>query len=515
MDRRSLLLGRRPAPAPLPAPLPAPDPAHRPISIPVPTAGGLAPFVPTADQPWDARRARHLLRRATLSATPAAVTAALGQTPAQAADALVDAALAAPMPSVPDYAALFPPVNPTGPEQTAYNQANSAGVRAEGDAVLRDLMTLRAPGTALRERLALAWHGVLTTNLSKYNQASRLYRYWAVLRRNALGSFETLVREVGVTPAMLVYLDGTQNRVGSPNENYAREVLELFTLGVTGPDGAANYTQADITNLARALTGWQTPSSQAEALFVPARFDAGSKTIFGQTGAFTYDTAHDVLFAQRRAQIAHHTARVLYQTFVAATPNETVVAELAGVLLANGLQIHAAVRALLQSQHLMSDGALGAQIKAPADALVGLVAELGWSNPEGLFSQIRSLSTSVGFELFRPPDVAGWSPGRPWLDTSRLPLRGIATDQLVARRSEARALVASLPGAGNSPYDLVDQLADRLVAIPLPAATRAEAVTILLGGIPDYEWDPTVSAAEGRIRSVLQFLARLPEYHLV
>ncbi len=105
MDRRSLLLGRRPAPLPAPA--------LRPVSIPVPTAGGLAPFVPTAEQPWNARRARHLLRRATLSATPAAVAAALGGTPAQAVGALVDAALAAPLPPVPDYAALFPPVNPT------------------------------------------------------------------------------------------------------------------------------------------------------------------------------------------------------------------------------------------------------------------------------------------------------------------------------------------------------------------------------------------------------------------
>ncbi len=375
-------------------------------------------------------------------------------------------------------------------------------------------MALRTPGTALRERLALAWHGLLTTNLSTYNQASRLYRYWTVLRRNALGSFETLVREVGVTPAMLVYLNGNQNRVGSPNENYAREVLELFTLGLTGPDGSANYAQADVSNLARALTGWQAPNGQADAVFVPSRFDAGQKTIFGQTGAFGYDTAHDVLFAQRRTQIAHHTARVLYKTLVAATPNETVVAELASVLLANGFQIHAAVRALLQSQHFMSDGALGATIKAPVGLLVGLIAELGWSNPEGLFASVRSLSTSVGFELYRPPDVSGWQPGRPWLDTSRLPLRGIATDQLIARRSEGRVLVGSLPGAGTSPYDLVDQLAERLVALPLSAATRAEAVTVLLGGIPDYEWDPTIQAAEARIRSVLQFFARLPEYQL-
>ena len=512
MDRRSILLGRRPTPA-AHSVAPAAAVAAHAAPLEVPYAGGLAPFAPSASEPWDARRARHLLRRATLSAPSAAVAAALTRTPAQTVDALVDAALAAGLPPTPDYATLFPPVNPTAEQTTAYNRANSAAYLAEVQSVMRELLGLRAAGTPLTERMALLWHTVIPTSRSSYNQASRLVEYWTVLRRNALGSFETLIREVGTTQAMLNYLNGKDNRVGRPNENYGREVLELFTLGVTGPDGSPNYTQADITDLSRALTGWQTPNQQVEAVFNPARYDAGQKTIFGRTGAFGYAEAHDVLFAERQTQIAHHAAQAVYQAFVAATPNTQVVAEMAGVLTANGFQIGAAVRALLKSAHFFSAGALGARIKDPLALTLGLVGELGWTNPEALSTRIRNLCRDIGFDLFYPPDVSGWDEGRTWLDTGSVPLRGIATDQLIAQRTEARAYAATFASA-QDPYRFVADVAERLVAVPLSPATLAEAVTILLAGIPDYEWSPTVASAEGRIRGLLQFLARLPEYHL-
>ena len=514
MDRRSLLTGRRPAPAvrPVAADIAA-DVAARAAPLEVPYAGGLSPFVPSASEPWGARRAQHLLRRATLSAAPADVAAAASRTPAQAVDALVDAALAAGLPPTPDYATLFPPVNPTPDETTAYNRANSAGYTSEVQAVMRELLGRREAGSPLRERMALIWHTVIPTSRSTYNQSSRLAEYWTVLRRNALGSFETLIREVGTTQAMLVYLNGKDNRVGRPNENYGREVLELFTLGVTGPDGSPNYTQADITDLSRALTGWTAPNQQVAAVFDARRFDAGQKTLFGRTGAFGYAEAHDVLFAERRSQVAFHAAETLYKAFVAATPNARVVAEMAAVLAADGFQIAAAVRTLLKSAHFLSAGALGARVKDPLALTLGLVGELGWTNPEALFTRVRTLCRDIGFDLFYPPDVSGWDEGRTWLDTGSVPLRGIATDQLIAQRAEARAFAATFASA-QDPYRFVADVAERLVAVPLSPATLAEAVTILLAGIPDYEWSPTVASAEGRIRGLLQYLARLPEYHL-
>ena len=486
-----------------------------PPPIAPPTAGGLAPFEATAQEPWDAARARHLLCRTGYHAPSAAISAALARSPAAAANAVVDAALtAAPVP-VPTYATLFPP--PAGAPDAdvqAYNTANSRGVTAEANGVLAAALALRTAGTGLRERLAIALHGTLTAHLSEYgNRAHRLVRYWSLLRGGAFGSYRTLVREMGRTPAMLLYLDGNLNRVGSPNENYARELLELFTTGIDGPDGQPNYTQQDVAELARCLTGWNVVSASNDGVFVPSRFDAGAKTVFGRTGAFGYDAAVDLVFAERAEAVARRLARVLYRALVAVEPNEEVVAELAAVLRANDFATEPAVRALLASRHFFSAGAMGARIRSPFDLLLGLVGASGYTSPEAQFSSVRSTCRDLGFDLFRPPDVAGWPGGRAWLDTGRLPLRWVATDRVWARRSEARALALTMP-APYDPYALVDALAVHVVAVPLSAATRAEGVTILLGGIPDYEWDPTIASAEGRIRGLLQFLSRLPESHL-
>ena len=522
MDRRALLLGRRPAPPPdapaLPSPSGAdPDPVRRmPPPVAPPYAGGLAPYAPTASDPWDARRARHLLRRSGYYASPAAIASALGRTPGAVVTAIVDAAVAATLPPVPTHATLFPPpTGATAAEIATYNTANGNGFVAEANGVFAEALALRVPGTGLRERLTLALSGVLTTNYDGYgSRAHRLHTYWRLLRTHALGSYPTLVREMGRTPAMLDFLDGNLNRVGPPpNENYARELLELFTTGITGPDGQPNYTQADIVALARALTGWTTPSASNDGLFVASRFDAGQKTIFGRTGAFGYDEAHDLIFAERPAAVAHRLAGVLYRTFVAVGENAQVVGEIAAVLRANAFTIEPAVRALLGSQHFFSTSVLGARVTSPVDFLAGLAGASGYSAPEAQFSTFRTQARDMGFDVFRPPDVSGWSGGRVWLDTGRMPARWAATDRIWARRTEARALALTMATPAD-PYALTDELAAHTLAVPLSAATRAQAVEVLLGGIPDYEWDPAAAGSEARLRALLQFLSRLPEAQL-
>ena len=487
-----------------------------PPPVAPPYAGGLAPFVPTASDPWDARRARHLLRRSGFHATPAAVADALTRTPGATVAGIVDAAVAATLPPVLSHATLFPP--PTGAttaEVATYNTANGTGFVAEANGVFAEALALRVPGTGLRERLTLALSGVLTTHYDGYaSRAHRLHTYWRLLRTHALGTYSALVREMGKTPAMLDYLDGNLNRVGQPpNENYARELLELFTTGITGPDGQPVYTQADVVALARALTGWTTPATSNDGVFVSSRFDAGQKTLFGRTGAFGYDTAHDLIFAERMPAVAHRLAGVLYRTFVAVGENAQVVADLAALLHANGLAIAPAVRTLLASQHFFSAGAIGARVTSPLDFLLGLTGASGYSQPEAQFSTFRTQARDMGFDIFRPPDVSGWSGGRVWLDTGRMPARWAATDRLWSRRNEARALAATMATPAD-PYALVDQLAAHTVAVPLSAATRAQGVELMLGGIPDYEWDPTAAGSEARIRSLLQFLSRLPEAQL-
>ena len=486
-----------------------------PPSVAPPYAGGLAPFTPTPDAPWDARRARHLLRRTGFHAPPAEVTRLLTMTPAHAATSIVDTAVnAVPVP-VPSYATLFrPPSTAPQAEIDAYNTANGVAFRSEQEGVFDEALAVRAPGTGLRERLTLALHSAVPTNYNSYgNRAHRLVHYWAVLRAGAFGSYRTLIHDVGLTPAMLVYLNGNLNRTGSPNENYARELLELFTTGTEGPDGQATYTQTDVAQLARCLTGWTVVDASNDGVLVPSRFDTGVKTVFGRTGAFGYDEAVALVFTERSAAVAHRLAGVLYRALVAGEPNAQVRSEMAALLLANDFRTEPVVRALLASAHFFSAGALGARLRSPLDLLLGTLATTGYSDPRSYYSTIRTRCVEGGFDLFRPPDVAGWPGGRLWLDTGRLPSRWLATDALWARKREAQALALSMPEPGN-PYALVDALAEHVVAVPLSASTRAEAVTVMLGGIPDYEWNPTVASAENRLRGVLQFFSRLPEAQL-
>ena len=313
---------------------------------------------------------------------------------------------------------------------------------------------------------------------------------------------------------MLIYLNGVQNRVGSPNENYARELLELFTMGIEGPDGTPNYSQADVQELARVLTGWSIDVyGTLDAVFVPPWHDSGTKTVFGQTGAWGYDDVVPLLFGQRDSQIAHFVARKLYTEFVYAVPDEAVVADLAAVLLAHDFQIEPAVRALLKSAHFFDGATVGARIKSPATLTLGLHRELGLAGSPDVFETIRFVMNLLGQRLFQPPNVAGWPGYRAWLDTDALPLRWLLGDYLLAQEQTLQALALDLP----NPIDAAALAADFaafFLGVPLDADDEAALVEILLNGIPPYEWNPFDPGAEGRLFGLAAHLLRLPEYQL-
>ncbi|WP_412067415.1 DUF1800 domain-containing protein [Rubrivirga sp. IMCC43871] len=487
-----------------------------PPAEPPPYAGGLAPFAPAASAPWDARRAAHLVRRTGFGLDASAVDQHVQTTPADAVAGTVDAALAAGTPPRPYWADIpRPPSSASEAEKEAYEQANREGLIDSRESVVREALGLRHPGSPLRERLAMLWHSVVpVSSVETGNRGHRNYEYWYLLRRHALGRYDELIHEIGRTPSMLKYLDGDQNRVGNPNENFARELLELFTMGITGPDGSPNYTQQDIGELARALTGWTAPNTQLTSVLNPNRFDAGEKTVLGVTGALDYDGAMALIFSARRTAVAHYVARRLYREFVHDIPNEEVVEELAGVLDGADFAIEPAVRALLGSAHFFSDGVLAAKIKSPFEHVVGLLRTTGAADPDALVGRVLRQSRDAGQRPFDPPNVSGWAVGRSWLDTSTLPTRWLTSDDVISRGSIAQDFALSLPNPFD-PYLLVDDLADRMISVPVPEPTRTEAVEILLAGIPDYEWNPKASTAPARIRATLQFLARLPEYQLL
>ena len=313
---------------------------------------------------------------------------------------------------------------------------------------------------------------------------------------------------------MLIYLNGVQNQVGDPNENYARELMELFTMGIEYPEGTPNYTQHEIEELARALTGWSVdPCDTLEAVFVPEWYDNGEKTVFGQTGNWGYDDVVPLLFGQRSEAIAHFVAEKLYRLFVYEIPSPDVVDDLADLLLTHDFQLEPVVRTLLMSAHFFEDVTIGAKIKSPFDMALGLVRETGFILDANVIDRISEGLFLLNQRLFSPPNVAGWPGYHAWLDESSLPSRWAYTDQYLTEQHVLQALALKMP----NPYDievLTADLAELFLAIQLDQDDLDLLVEIVLNGIPAYEWNPLDPGTEGRLSGLVGHLLQLPEYQL-
>ena len=506
MDRRAFLTRRRPAPAP--------HPAHASASADLSPVSGA----------WTAARAAHLVRRTHFGASRADVVSALVRGSAEAAvDALLDTAAARPLPDEPGWA----------------NQTTS-----DGGANVQRLYEWQRGWYAemmeggLREKLALFWHDHFATAQVTYEQASFAVDYLTFLRERAVGPFRPLLEGIGKRPAMLRFLDNDTNEAGNLNENYAREIMELFSMGITGPDGQPNYSQDDVIEAARALTGWVVDEGAIRGRFRAERHDAGAKTILGRTGDWGADDLVQILFDERADAIAHFLAGKLYAWFVHPAPNAGVVAALAGVLRQSDFDVPTALRALLTSAHFYDPAVVGARLKSPMELAVGVLRELGVTPSAAALETIRMRTQSIGQEVLNPPSVEGW-PGyddpleyRAWVTTGTIPeRRGLA--EAVIYGEDGFADYDPLPLVEQvsdryDPYRLVRDLADHLLAIPLTDAAADElAEQTVLDGVPtSYSreeragfWVEIVVSAEPvareRLRHLLAALVNLPEYQLV
>ena len=261
-----------------------------------------------------------------------------------------------------------------------------------------------------------------------------LYEQNALLRRHALGNFADLLRAVAIDPAMMVYLDTANSKAGASNENFARELMELFTLGE-----GQGYTEDDIREAARAFTGWRiTPDRSFK--FAPAIHDYGSKSFFGRAGRFDGNDIINILLEQPR--VAVHITEKLWRVFVSEQPDSQEIDRLATIFRDVGYEIRPLMRAMLTSPKFLADANHGTLVKSPTDLMVGTMRLLGFTPPEpiGLVAQGRNL----GQDLFDPPNVKGWPGGIEWINTAALParyewLRAIssAIDQVTAAGNRA------------------------------------------------------------------------------
>lgn len=261
----------------------------------------------------------------------------------------------------------------------------------------------------LREKMAFFWHGHFACrNLNVFYQQGLL----DVIRRNALGNFGTLLKEVSRSAAMLNFLNNQQNRKDHPNENFAREVMELFTLG------RGHYSEEDIKEAARAFTGWAA-NAKGDFLFRKGQHDYGNKTLLGQTGDFEGDDVLDILLEQK--QTARFISKKIYQFFVNDQPDTQKIEWMAERFYKSHYNIAQLMEDVFTSEWFYEDKNIGTKIKSPVELLAGIQRMLPMTieNAESLILLQRLL----GQILFYPPNVAGWPGGKTWIDSSTLMMR--------------------------------------------------------------------------------------------
>ncbi len=436
----------------------------------------------------------------------------------------------------------------------------------------RNLGLLRAwwlagrAGTArpLEEKMTLFWHGHFATGYETVRDARHMQLQNDTFRRHATGSFAALVKAVARDPAMLRYLDGNRNIKGSPNENFARELMELFTIG------RGHYSEQDVKEAARAFTGW---TYQGEAFELRERqHDDGVKTFMGRTGKLGGFDVIDTILAQDA--VSTFIAAKLCRYFVGPTPDAGLVDGLARVMRASRYELKPVLRALFRSRAFYAPEVAFAHIKSPAELAVGAVRAL--ELPGSVAGEAGRFMVSMGQELFQPPNVKGWDGGRAWINSSTLLVRYNFAAQLVAngpaliaraeresamagtmdgddsermamdgaklgkkgltdaekaaqkdakrdeRRDERRADRAVAPTvkwalvdtlvALETPEAIVDHLAQRLLGKRLDANQRAKLLAI--ANPPGSKFDPKDRASQQRLQAVAVMITSLPEYQL-
>lgn len=369
------------------------------------------------------------------------------------------------------------------------------------------LYRMRHTRRPLSEKLTLFWHGHFATGASKVERAAWMVAQNRMLRTRALGRFEDLLTDVARDPAMLVWLDNTQSTKARPNENWARELLELFTLGI------GNYAESDVAEIARAFTGWK----QRDGAFVfdAKDHDTGTRTILGQTFAWS---GEDVLRA-----LAHHPATArriaekLVRFFVADQGVPALEERLARRFTETSGDVRAVMETLLRSPEFVSDDALRAKVKSPAEFVVGAMRELDSGVP---LRSLTPLMTRMGQALFNPPAVDGWAGGLAWITTATLferanfanhlaTQRGITGDgrfepgEWVGKQDDGHAVVERFCAA------LLDGRASELLKGELEAYLRSKDKN---GKLVDFK--PTPSSLDEKVRGVVRLIVASPEYQL-
>jgi uncharacterized protein (DUF1800 family) len=373
----------------------------------------------------------------------------------------------------------------------------------------------------LEEKLTYFWNLHWTSGVSKVKGETLMLNQNRTQRQYAAGNFDDLVLQMSQDPAMLVWLDNATNKVGKPNENYARELMELFTLGI------GNYTQQDVTELARAFTGWTvanynraTNYDQATFLDRASDHDGGTKTILGQTGNWDGYDAIGILVNRTDGAGAvpgRFLGGKLWSYFAGTDAPAEVVDALQQVYTSSGHSIRELVRAVLLREELYAPDAIKAWVRSPAEFSVAAVRMLGGTSD---FSTPANALAGMGQILFNPSDAKGWDWGMSWINTGSLFARAALANTLASNRGATGTRFD--PGALLSGQDastaakVVDILADRLNVADAPSELRSAWIDYMnrnddgsLGA-----WTNTPSNVDKKVRGIVHVMLTCPDFQL-
>jgi uncharacterized protein (DUF1800 family) len=529
--------------------------------------------------PLDAKAAEHLLRRTMFGATRKDIATLTGKTASQALDMLLA-----------DQPTPAPPIDLNALTYDSTGKINASSVKTwVNDTTRNPTMDgqynnfFRAWWTGLmvtqpisiREKMVLFWQNHFVSTYSTVNDARYIYKQNTLLRKYALGNIKDFVRDITIDPAMLRYLNGNTNRVGAPQENYGRELQELFTIG-KGPEIApfnyTNYTEDDVRAAAKVLTGWRDKNDTIEGYFTANLHDTtdkkfssayGNTIIKGRTGANAgMDELNDLLtMIFNQAETARFFVRKLYRFFVNfdLTPEveKDIIEPVANVLRTNKFEVKPALRALLSSEHFFDDSIRGAVIKTPLDLVIGAVRQFDIKTPDptaepaayyGLMGNLRATSANLQQDINEQPNVAGWAayyqePAyyQMWVNTATMPTRGNYANTIL-NGMNVNVNGKNLPvlpfdsvdyvqkfSNPEDPYKLIDNITANFYAIDLTDEVKTDLVkTVLQSGVPDYEWTTqwnnfiadngkTASlrrAIKLKLDGVIRFLMGMAEYQV-
>ena len=536
------------------------------------TFSGLNPYI----GPWTTNEVIHLLKRTMFGSTKADIDFFKAMSITQAVDYLLNVSLTQtqPAPPVKNYANSVDPNDPDNAilaGQTWVNtNTNDGTVNSQRVASFKNwwMGQMVSQERNILEKLTLFWHNHFSTEADTIGRAIWCYQNNAILRKNALGNFKQFVREITKDTGMLVYQNGYLNTNAAPDENYGRELQELFTVGKGADNATQGYSEADVKAAARVLTGWQVNGTTNTSVFTSSRHDATNKqfssfynntVITGRTGA----TAGDLELTDLINMIfsiddpSKHICRKLYRWFIYyeidGATETNVITPLAQIFRANNYEIKPVLDALFKSEHFFDVLNQGCLIKSPVDIIVGLCREFSVVFPSvvtdyaGAYNTWQSLnSLSINFQqnIGDPPNVAGWAPyyQQPqfheiWINSDTFPKRNQFTDQMLGNgytrggkniKVDPTVFAKTLPNPGD-PNALISDSIKYLFRLPITQASMDQLKKdIILGGqTNDAYWtnawnawianpNDTVNATivKNKLKDLYQYLMKLAEYQL-